>query len=228
MVGWKLRRRSLSDEVADRLRSLILAGELRPDERVTQDELAASLGVSTMPVREGLLKLVHEGLVEATPNRSFRIIRNTRDDIRDIYWIHAQLAGELTYRACATIEADPKLLEDLERMHREMLVAIRTGRADRMEETNWQFHRRINKAANAPRLLPVLRGTIRLIPHHFYALLEGWVPASETGHLRILKAFRGRDPDAAREAASDHVLKAGELLVAHFSDTGYWTPPRAE
>jgi len=224
----KLRRRSLRDEVADSLRNMILVGELRPDQRVIQDELAASLGVSTMPVREALLQLSHEGLVEATHNRSFRIAHNTIEDIRDTYWIHAQLAGELAYRASASVNEDPSLVEDLEQLHQAALEAMQTGQVDRMEEANWQFHRRINKATKSPRLLMMLRGTIRLIPQHFYALLEGWATSSETGHLAILEAFRRRDPRAARQAASNHVLEAGELLVTHFSDTGYWTPPRAE
>jgi DNA-binding GntR family transcriptional regulator len=227
LAARRLRRRSLSDDVADTLRDMILAGELHPEQRITQEELAGGLGVSTMPVREALLRLSHEGMVEASPNRSFRVVRHTREDIRDIYWIHATLSGELAARACARQAEVPGLVERLHQHHRELTEGIAGGDTERMERANWAFHREINLAANSPRLLMMLGGTLRLIPQHFYALLEGWAPASESGHGALLIAFERGDAAAAREAAAQHVRDAGELLVAHFSDRGYWTPPQA-
>ena len=220
-----LRRRSLGDEAADALRDMILVGELRPEQRVTQDELAATLGVSTMPVREGLLKLAHEGLVEASPNRSFRIVRHTREDIRDIYWMHAVLAGELTARACQRQDDDTHLVDRLRANEKPLLAAIAARDTAAMEAANWSFHRDIDRAAGAPRLLLMLRSTLRLIPQHFYALVKGWAPVSRTGHAAIVDAFARRDGAAARSAAIKHVEEAGRLVIAHFSDTGYWRPP---
>jgi DNA-binding GntR family transcriptional regulator len=216
----------LSDEVADTLRDMILAGELHPEQRITQEELAGGLGVSTMPVREALLRLAHEGMVEASPNRSFRVVRHTLEDIRDIYWMHATLSGELAARACARQDEVPGLVARLHEQHRALLDGIAAKDSARMERANWAFHREINLAAGAPRLLMILGGTLRLIPQHFYALLEGWAPASEKGHAALLGAFDRGDAEAAREAAAQHVRDAGELLIAHFSDRGYWTPPQ--
>jgi DNA-binding GntR family transcriptional regulator len=214
--------------VAETLRDMILVGELRPGQRVTQDELAATLGVSTMPVREGLLKLAHEGLVEASPNRSFRIVRNTREDIRDIYWMHAVLAGQLTAHACMRQDSEPSLVERL-KAHEAALVAATAARdTAAMEAANWSFHRQINRAAGAPRLLLMLGSTLRLIPQHFYALVEGWAPVSRSGHEAIIAAFERQDPEAARSAAIKHVEEAGRLVIAHFSDTGYWKLPGQE
>lgn len=224
----QLKRRSLSEEVAETLRDMIMVGELRPEQRVTQDELAGTLGVSTMPVREGLLKLAHEGLVEASPNRSFRIVRNTREDISDIYWMHAVLAGELTARACRRQDVSPQLVERLKAHEDALVAATAAGDTAAMEAANWSFHREINRAAGAPRLLLMLRSTLRHIPHHFYALVEGWPPVSRSGHEAIIAAFERHDPDAARSAAIKHVEEAGRLIVAHFSDTGYWRPPGQE
>jgi DNA-binding GntR family transcriptional regulator len=224
----QLKRRSLSEEVAETLRDMILVGELRPEQRVTQDELAATLGVSTMPVREGLLKLAHEGLVEASPNRSFRIVRNTREDISDIYWMHAVLAGELTARACRRQDLDPGLIERMQAQEDALAEATAARNTVAMEAANWSFHRQINRAAGAPRLLLMLRSTLRHIPHHFYTLIEDWAPVSRSGHEAIIQAFESRDPDAARSAATKHVEEAGRLVIAHFTDTGYWKPPGEE
>jgi DNA-binding GntR family transcriptional regulator len=62
--------------------------------------MADKVGVSTMPVREALLRLVSEGMVIADSNRSFTVaITTTPSGIRDIYWIHAELGGEPAARA---------------------------------------------------------------------------------------------------------------------------------
>ena len=54
---------NVQDAVADRIREMVLNGQLKPGDRLRQDELANSLGVSTMPIREALRKLQAEGLV---------------------------------------------------------------------------------------------------------------------------------------------------------------------
>ena len=97
---------SPSGDVVGVLRRMILVGELPPGSRATQDELAQRLGVSTMPVRKALLRLAAEGLIEVSPRRSFRVVHTTADDIRDVYWMQARIAGQLADRAAAA----PKLL----------------------------------------------------------------------------------------------------------------------
>src|SRR6202035_4757096 len=80
----------------------ILSQELQPGQRIKQAELASMMGVSTMPVREALLRLVSEGMVIADSNRSFTVATTTTPQgIRDVYWVHASLAGELAARAWA-------------------------------------------------------------------------------------------------------------------------------
>jgi DNA-binding GntR family transcriptional regulator len=218
-----LRRRTLAVEVADRLREMILTGELPSGSRTTQDELARMLGVSTMPVREGLLRLAAEGFVRAEPNRSFTIAPTTREDVQDVYWMHAVLSGELTRRACE--RADDGLAAELR--ERAARCHDATGDPDQLEEANWEFHRAINAAAGAPKLLIILRATLRFIPHGFYGLLPAWTPTSEAGHEAILRAFEQRDSEAARAAAEQHVNDAGRLLVELFTARGYWERPRA-
>src|ERR1700721_2637172 len=107
-----LEYQKMSDAVADTLQQMIVEDELKSGQRVTQDELAKMLGVSTMPVREALLKLAALGLVEASPNRSFRVVNSTKEDTRDSYWMQSVLVGELTRRACS-IEG-LKLVPELE------------------------------------------------------------------------------------------------------------------
>jgi DNA-binding GntR family transcriptional regulator len=212
-------------EVADTLRDMILTGELTADAKMTQDELARLLGVSTMPVREALLRLAAEGFVDVSPSRSFTVVPTTREDIGDVFWMHATLAGELAARACR--DADDALVERLRELEQGFAEARRAGDAVRMGQANWEFHRAINLAAASPKLLLVLRASLRFIPQDFYALVPEWGGTSERGHDAILEAFAKRDCAAAGRAAFAHVQEAGELLIRFFTERGYWTRPDA-
>src|SRR5258708_19627476 len=90
--------RSMTDQVSEKLRSMILSRQLAPGTRVTQAQLAEMLGVSTMPIREALLRLGAEGLITSSASRSFEIATVTGRGIRDVYWIHGVLAAELPPR----------------------------------------------------------------------------------------------------------------------------------
>ncbi len=216
------RFRSISEVAADILRDMILVGELAPGAQLTQDEIATRLGVSTMPVREALIQLSHEGLIEAHRGRSYRVRRATRSDISDVFWLHAMVERELTRRAClrageivAVLDASLEAWTD----------AVRSGQTSDLDQLNFEFHRLINHAAGAPVLLRQLRHTLRTIPQHFYSLLPEWIEVSTVGHQRILEAFKAGDADMAGTAAAEHVLEAGALLTHYFDDTGFWTPP---
>jgi DNA-binding GntR family transcriptional regulator len=218
-----LRRRTLAVEVAESLRDMILTGELTADDKTTQEDLAKLLGVSTMPVREALLRLAAEGFVDVSPSRSFSVVPTTREDVSDVFWMHATLAGELTRRACKN--ADPALVTSVRALEEKFMDAKKSGDAVRMGETNWDFHRTINAAADSPKLLRVLRSTLRFIPQDFYALVPEWSGASEQGHDLIVVAFEKGDSKAAGRAAEAHVKEAGELLIRYFTERGYWTRP---
>lgn len=213
----------MSDQVTESLRSMILVGDLRSGDQVTQEKLAEDLGVSTMPVREALLRLAHEGFVQGGRGRSFRIAPTTREDIQDIYWVHATLAGELSARACERMSAAD--LDQLGGIHDRWLAAVAAGNISGLERENFEFHRLINKAAHSPKLLMLLRNTLRLIPEHFYSLLHDWSSTSTKDHERILRALRKQDPDAVRKASSVHVQQAGRMLIKYFDEQGFWNNP---
>src|SRR6201998_4634366 len=98
-----LRRAQLSDEVAGHLRAAILSGTLRPGTFIRLDETAAKLGVSATPVREALLKLRGEGMVQLEPHRGHVVLPLSRQDIDDIFWMQATIAQELATSAAQRI-----------------------------------------------------------------------------------------------------------------------------
>jgi DNA-binding GntR family transcriptional regulator len=215
------RVRSMSDQVTETLREMILVGEFLPSQQVTHDQIAETLQVSTMPVREALLRLTHEGLIEGGAKaRSFRISVTTRKDIEDIYWMHSRLAGELTARA-ATLLSDANLAE-LQEAHNGWLEAAKTGDSAGLESTNYLFHKIINLGADSPKLLRFMMNTHRFIPHQFYSILPDQVAALTAAHVLILNAIVARDPETARSVAEDHVRARGVELIKNFDDRGFW------
>jgi len=217
------RVRTVSDQVTDTVRRMILMGELHPGDPVAQDYLAGELGVSTMPVREALLQLSHEGFISGGRGRSFRVARTTREDVADVYWMHAILAGELTARAAARL--DEAGLARLAEVHDEWQKAAENHDEAGLEATNFEFHRVVNQAADAPKLLRVMRNTLRMIPEHFYAMIPDYAVAATERHGAILRALESHDAERARAEASKHVEESGALLIEFFDEKGYWTTP---
>jgi DNA-binding GntR family transcriptional regulator len=215
-------RTTITDQVCEAVREMILSGELKPQQSVTQDELAEMLDVSTMPVREALQRLSYEGLVDAFPGKSYRISTFDRQDLIDIYWTHAVLEGELARRAVAG--GDDALVPALEAIH--LRWTAPGVSADEFYALNRDFHRLINRAAASPRLLVLLRNTLNFIPRHLYLGLPTWAETSVPGHRAIIDAIAAGDGDKAADAASKHVWETGQLLIDHFDATGYWETAR--
>ncbi|MDV3130173.1 GntR family transcriptional regulator [Mycobacterium sp. 21AC1] len=86
-----LRRVSLREQALDVLRQALVSGEIKPGDIYSAAALAERLGVSNSPVREAMLTLVHEGLMEAVPNRGFRVVPLADTDLDEIYQLRLLL-----------------------------------------------------------------------------------------------------------------------------------------
>ncbi|MFY1633021.1 GntR family transcriptional regulator [Solwaraspora sp. WMMB335] len=208
------RRPQLNDEAAGYIRELIMTGQLPPGTFIRIDRIARELGVSATPIREGLLALRGEGFVQLERRRGFVVAPLSGDDIRDIFTAQSLLAGELAARAAHRL-TDGQLGE-LTRLQETLAQAAARGEVARLEAINHQFHRTINRIADAPKIAWLLSVGARYVPRRFYATVPGWPQASTDDHAGILKALCGRDPDAAGESMANHVRHAGELLADHF------------
>ena len=208
------RRGQLSDEVAGYVRELIMSGNLRSGDFIRQERIADELGLSATPVREGLLSLRGEGFVELKPRRGFVVAPLSASDVRDLFTAQALLAGELVSRAA--VRMGPDDLRALTKVHEALLKAAADGNGDLVESLNHDFHRRINRAAGAPRLAWMLSISTRFAPRRFFATIPGWSKASAQDHAAIIKAIIDGDAGAARAAMMQHMENAGELIAANF------------
>jgi DNA-binding GntR family transcriptional regulator len=210
----KVNHKSITDSVTEILRRQILSRELAPGQRITQAELAAMVGVSTMPVREALLRLAAEGMVVAESNRSFSVANTTESGIRDIYWIHSVLAGELTARAWD--HRTDAFVTELKNLNAAYKRAERSNQRDALHNTNWAFHALINRTAASPTLVLALKNSLHYFPDFSYDV-SGWVELAGRWQTGLIKQFATGDREAARAVATTSITKAAELFIS-----AYW------
>lgn len=219
------KRPKLGEAVTRYIRDGLMAGEFRPGQRMAPDEISKQLAVSTMPVREALVVLANEGLLEELPRRGFRVAPLSRADVHDLFRVHGMIAGLLAERAAETI--DDKTLGQLQRnheqivqlVHKRMLVA---DRASQIEELNFEFHQAINRVPDARRLRWFLRAASRFIPRQFYEAIPEWIEETVRDHPPIIAALEARDALLAASLMETHVMAAGELVGRHLEMRGFW------
>lgn len=224
MVGTPLRRRQLTDEVADRLRIRIITGEIRPGEFIRLDEAAAEFGCSVTPVREALVTLRGEGLVRSSPHRGFLVDELGRADLEDIFWMQAELSARLATHAARSADLDRELaaltdiVDELERR-----VAL--GDADGVREQEFEFHRRVNLAAGSKKLAWFLVAATRYTPHSLYTNDEDWGRQAVASHRRLVAHLAAGDLEAIGAEIRSRFVDARERLVQRLEAIGFWEAP---
>ena len=214
-------RQQLSDDVASYVRELIVAGRMRPGDFLRTERIAEAVGVSNTPVREGLLRLSGEGFVELVPRRGFMVSAFSRQDVRDIFWAQATLAGELAGRAARNITRDQ--LDRLQSLIAEHAEAIGRSADDaRVVALGHEFHRTINLAADSRRLAMLLRTIVKQLPNRFYSSIEGHAEETLHDHPAILTALASRDPVAANSRMCEHIMSGADELIRMLERQGLW------
>jgi len=209
----------LSGSVASHLREQIISGQLKPGEFLRIDAIASELGVSTTPVREGLLLLQSESFVKLLPRRGFVVNSFSKEDLRDIFWAQAVVGAELAARATRKMtDAEIAKLEQLDAEHTQ---AFRAG-DERHVDLGYQFHRFLNLAAASPRLTLLMGMLSKQLPNRFYASIEGQVDDTLQYHPIILDAIRLKDAEAVRSLMYRHIMHGAENLINTLEREGAW------
>jgi DNA-binding GntR family transcriptional regulator len=219
------RRQQLPDEVASYVRELIISGKVRPGEFLRLDRIAAAIGVSNTPVREGLLTLSSEGFVSQVPRRGFVVAPFTQQDIHDLFWAQAMLAGELAARAAKMIT--PEQLARAEQIMMAYEIANAANDKEKIADLAHALHREINLAADSIRLATLLGSVVKQLPSGFYATIEGGIEAARHEHPLIIAALRHRDARRARRLMEQHISRDADRLIESLKKRGLWAESHA-
>jgi DNA-binding GntR family transcriptional regulator len=213
-------RPNLRDVAANHIRNRIFAGDLRPGTRLDQDGIAADLGISKLPVREAILILEREGLLDGKARRGSYVAMLQPEDFFDHYRIFATLTGMAAERAATRISGNE--LDALAALLARMEQWDESNRDSDTERLNFRFHRIVNRAGGSRRLNVVLKALAAGMPEQLYHRTRGWTAAAQAEHREILAALKARDPYLAREAASRHVEQGGREVIASLHARGFW------
>lgn len=208
----RLDRHQLKDGAYEAIREAIISFELKPGERIDKKELARRFGTSASPVRDALLRLEQEGLVEIVPFSGTYVKQLTLDDIREIYEIRMLLEGACARQACGRLTEEE--IHDVERVIEAAEEAGTRGDLESAQEMLVKFDDAIVDAAQNVRLRSMLT-TFRYQSHRISSVstrLEKRLSKSCTQHRRVLEAIRMRDPDLAAQRMEEHVRSVWENL----------------
>jgi len=199
-------RRNLREEITETLRAAVISGELRPGVVYSAPSLAEQFGVSSTPVREAMLDLVSEGLVEAVRNKGFRVTELSEQQLDDITHLRA-LIEIPTVRAIAEAGVDPAVIERLRPLAAGIEDAARRRDLIAHVTIDMEFHLTLLGLTGNTYLVDTVRslrsrsriyGLVTLAEH------DRLVPSSHE-HSDLLDLIEARDADGAEQLMRQHL-----------------------
>lgn len=192
------------------LRRAILSGELPPNTRLVQANIARNLGVSTTPVREALRDLVKESLVVSDPHRGAVVRGLDIEEVREVYEMREALEPLLVPRVAgklskAVLDQGEVLIAEMDRVRDPVMFV----------ELNSQFHSLFHQQISGTRLGDVLSGLIdaaELYVHRSLQRQPDRMHEANQEHRLILAAFRDEDVAAAKRLTRQHLRSTLSLI----------------
>lgn len=216
----RVRPGNLAEDVATRLREGIRTGQYLAGEPLREADLARALGVSRVPVREALHRLVGEGLVELRPNLGARVAAISELELTELAELLRVLETHLLRRAIPALR--PEDLQACERMLDEL-----DGLDDLAEwsRVNWRFHTRLYRAAERPMAVGLASG-LRMRGEVAMQLLIA-SPGRREGlnreHRELLACLRAGRAEEALALLDRHLSSSKDLVLDLVADG---LPPR--
>lgn len=208
-----------SSDVTARLREAITRGQLQPNERLIEADLARSFAVNRANIRMALAMLDQEGLVVREPNRGARV--RLVSDAEAIEIAETRLGIEVMVARRAAQQATPADHAALRRIEADMVRAVKDADYPAFSVCNATLHREIQRIAGnatANRILQTLKS--HLVRLQYRVILTPGRPATSLAeHSVIVDAICAGDADAAETAMRQHLLNFKQLLMQAIEDT---------
>jgi DNA-binding GntR family transcriptional regulator len=212
-------RSSLSDEVVKKLRREILLGNIKPGERILEQEISAVMRTSRGPVRDALIQLEHEGLVVREPNRSAVVVSMSVDDVEEVCSLRLSLES-LALRYALDRAQD----EDFSRMHAAVDAQQEALKADnslqRSVDLDLRFHEAYVTSARHNRVLSMWES---IKPQIWFLIFSRNAFAIENfeesvrSHRQLVEDIRAKNVERARENLQEHLNVTYENLIAQYT-----------
>lgn len=214
-------RQSYSSTAYDALKQRILDNEMTAGFQATEHELAEALGMSRTPVREAMIRLANEGLIEIRPRHGLRVLPVSARDMSEIYDILTALESAAAERL-ALLGLNEAQDAELEAAVTEMDRALEKDDLDAWAQADERFHMLLVDFCGNQRL-KALVGNMWGQAHRVRIVTLRLRPKptqSNADHRAVVDAIRRRDSEAARQVHREHRIKAGKTLVSLLDSHG--------
>jgi DNA-binding GntR family transcriptional regulator len=206
---------AVHDQVYDSIRQALITGRIAPGKGVSLRTLAAELGVSPMPVRDAVRRLVAERALAINPaNKRLSVPSLTADRLEQLSLARLWVEPELAARAATWVDAE--LIRRLQAIDAEVDEALRLGDVDRYMTANHAFHFALYERAGADVLLSMAGGLwLQIGP--FMRVVFGRVGADGLAadrHAEAIEALQAKNADGARRAIAADLSEGMDKMRA--------------
>lgn len=195
------------------IRQALSSGAYGAGERLTTARLAKELGLSLTPVREALIELANEGLVEISPHRGARVAELGLTDLSDVYFARGVLEPAATRQAVGRLRAPD--MAKLRSLHHDFIAAVEANDAGSLLDLNEQFHFAIYDASASPLLSRLIRIVWSSAPNDTFRLFPTRAERSVKEHTVILRALASGNAVRAEKAMREHICGSLDLIKAY-------------
>ena len=211
--------RSLMEDITNSLRDAIIEGRLQPGQQIVEKELQKTLGVSRAPIREALLKLEGQGLVDILPRKGSYVRTITARFIQENFTIRAWLEG-----LAARISLQQLKESDFDRFEKILKDMARLAKNKDFKSyfyRHWDFHNVFIKGSQNQLLIEKIEVLRRQSLWLSYSItyFEKKHRSSQAIHTNIINVFKRGDPDEVEKEIRHHILDATDDYVKYLNAT---------
>lgn len=199
-------RTNLRNQVYDVLKKRIILHEIPSGKKINEEELAKSLGVSRTPIRETLVRLEHEGVVEIIPRRGAFVVSQSKEKVRDLLQVREVLEGLVARLATENMKS-----ELLDRIKRSLKKVSSTDDDDnkllKYTPADVEFHALLLEACDNELLKSMMENLnvhLQMVRLRTVAL-PGRPEQTVLEHYEIVEAIEKRDSILAEKLMKEHV-----------------------
>jgi len=217
---------TLQEHAYERIRELLLSGQLAPGSRLSDVDLSKAIGISRTPIREAISRLASEGLVDHRPRSGAFVKTQDRQELKEYYelreWLESSVAGE------ATLHMDAAAIADLQRITDQMKELARALKASDREfldeeaqheiaQLDAEFHLCIIHQVNNRKLHKVvsdLQLMTGVFGHRHQQFDTERAENYWKSHQLLVDVFKSGDSEAARREMAGHIRRGKEICLA--------------
>jgi DNA-binding GntR family transcriptional regulator len=220
MSGFKIKidePKLLSEDIAESIKTAIIKGKFKPGQKISEGELAESMGISRTPLREAFRKLENEGFIKIIPRKGAVVVDIDAEEAINLYEIKSTLEGLAARLAAANMKE--KDIGKLERVNEELKELIDKNDLESFYRMHTRFHEGFVKLCGNKRLIQMISN----LNDHFNRFgiisltLPGQFEKAIEQHEEIIKAYKSGDPNLVEKRVKTNVMTGGRVLVDHLT-----------